>query len=101
MSADNNNGNSTPPPADDDESSNIVVDSDAYQTPAQRSMREILDADKEDESLQKYKAALLGAADSDAVVVDSNDSRRVLVGIFSFAGSAKIENKNAHTGSNA
>lgn len=34
-----------------------------YQPPAQKSVEEILKADAEDESLRKYKEALLGTAD--------------------------------------
>lgn len=42
----------------------IVADeTPGYQPPAQKSVEEILKADAEDESLRKYKEALLGTAD--------------------------------------
>lgn len=52
-----------------------------YQPPPEKSIDEMLAADKEDESLQQYKATLLGsaAAGSGAVVVDQNDQRKVIV----------------------
>ncbi|XP_056265694.1 rho GDP-dissociation inhibitor 1-like [Pseudoliparis swirei] len=38
-----------------------------YKPPAQKTLKEIQELDKEDESLQKYKKALLGARDSETV----------------------------------
>ncbi|TSK87547.1 Rho GDP-dissociation inhibitor 1 [Bagarius yarrelli] len=38
-----------------------------YKPPAQKSLQEIQDLDKDDESLRKYKEALLGSADATAV----------------------------------
>lgn len=40
-----------------------------YQPPPQKSIEEIIAADQEDESLRKYKEALLGAAQSEKIVV--------------------------------
>lgn len=40
-----------------------------YQPPAQKSVEEILKADAEDESLRKYKEALLGTGDPTAVEI--------------------------------
>lgn len=37
-----------------------------YRPPAQKSMKEIQEMDKDDESLRKYKETLLGAGDCDA-----------------------------------
>ncbi|XP_034242831.1 rho GDP-dissociation inhibitor 1 [Thrips palmi] len=54
------------------------VDS-SYKPPPEKSIEEIMAADKEDESLRKYKEALLGDAKSGAVVVDPNDERKVIV----------------------
>nr|CAG4645847.1 EOG090X0EJY [Lynceus sp. MCZ IZ 141354] len=50
-----------------------------YVPPPQKSLTEILAADQEDESLRKYKEALLGSATSGAVVVDERDPRKVIV----------------------
>lgn len=50
---------------------------EGYQPPKERTIDEMLKTDVEDESLQKYKEALLGsaAAGSGAVVVDEKDPR--------------------------
>lgn len=40
-----------------------------YQPPPQKTIEEIVAADQEDESLRKYKEALLGAAQSEKIVV--------------------------------
>ncbi|XP_055346692.1 rho GDP-dissociation inhibitor 1-like [Paramacrobiotus metropolitanus] len=51
-----------------------------YRPPAQKALEEILNTDKEDESLQKYKAALLGsAAGGQGIIVKPEDPRKVLV----------------------
>jgi len=52
-----------------------------YQPPAVKSIDDILKTDEEDESLKKYKAALLGSAvaGSGAIVVDESDPRKVIV----------------------
>jgi Rho GDP-dissociation inhibitor len=51
-----------------------------YKPPPQVSLEEILEKDKEDESLRRYKEALLGgAATTGNVIVDENDPRRVIV----------------------
>lgn len=39
-----------------------------YRPPPEKSLEELLSADKEDESLQKYKAALLGEAKGGKVI---------------------------------
>lgn len=44
------------------------VDS-SYQPPPQKTIEEIVAADQEDESLRKYKEALLGAAQSEKIIV--------------------------------
>jgi hypothetical protein len=60
-----------------------VEEEEGYQPPPQRSIDELLETDREDESLQKYKAAgtsVAGAvAGSGAVVVDDSDPRKVIV----------------------
>ncbi|KAF6198791.1 hypothetical protein GE061_006813, partial [Apolygus lucorum] len=50
-----------------------------YKPPPEKSLEEILSADQEDESLQKYKAALLGEAQAQAIIVDPSDERKVIV----------------------
>jgi len=52
-----------------------------YKPPPERSIDDILETDKEDASLQQYKATLLGsaAAGSGAVIVDDKDPRKVIV----------------------
>ena len=52
-----------------------------YKAPPEKSIDEMLQSDKDDEALQKYKAALLGdsVAGSGAVVVDESDPRKVIV----------------------
>lgn len=50
-----------------------------YQPPAQKSVEEILKADAEDESLRKYKEALLGTAELACLEVFPNDPRCVIV----------------------
>lgn len=50
-----------------------------YQPPPQKTIEEIVAADQEDESLRKYKEALLGAAQSEKIIVDPNDPRKVIV----------------------
>uniref|UniRef100_A0A915JI51 Uncharacterized protein n=1 Tax=Romanomermis culicivorax TaxID=13658 RepID=A0A915JI51_ROMCU len=51
-----------------DELDNVDLADSLYRPPAQKSVREILDADKEDESLRKYKEKLLGGAATTAGV---------------------------------
>lgn len=51
-----------------------------YKPPPEKSMTEMIQQDAEDESLRKYKEALLGSSSTgQAVIVDFNDERRVLV----------------------
>uniref|UniRef100_A0A6B2EFX5 Rho GDP-dissociation inhibitor 3 n=1 Tax=Phlebotomus kandelakii TaxID=1109342 RepID=A0A6B2EFX5_9DIPT len=55
-------------------------DADAnYQPPPQKTIEEIMATDQEDESLRKYKEALLGAAQAEKIVVDATDTRKVIV----------------------
>lgn len=49
-----------------------------YKAPAQKTIEEILALDNEDESLRKYKEALLGAQ-ADKIVIDANNPKNVLV----------------------
>jgi len=50
-----------------------------YKPPAQKSVTDIIKADAEDESLRKYKEALLGAALSGAIEVCTSDSSNLLI----------------------
>ncbi|XP_051171067.1 rho GDP-dissociation inhibitor 2 [Leptopilina boulardi] len=50
-----------------------------YKPPPEKTIEQILEADKEDESLRKYKEALLGDAKSGNVIVEPDDPRKVIV----------------------
>uniref|UniRef100_A0A182WD95 Rho GDP-dissociation inhibitor 3 n=1 Tax=Anopheles minimus TaxID=112268 RepID=A0A182WD95_9DIPT len=50
-----------------------------YQPPPQKTIEEIMAADAEDESLRKYKEALLGEAQAEKIVFDESDPRKVIV----------------------
>lgn len=50
-----------------------------YKPPPEKTIDEILQADQEDESLRKYKEALLGDAQTGTVIVEPDDPRKVLV----------------------
>uniref|UniRef100_A0A915CA99 Rho GDP-dissociation inhibitor 3 n=1 Tax=Parascaris univalens TaxID=6257 RepID=A0A915CA99_PARUN len=60
---------------------NLEVDAEQenYVPPAQKSVSEIIAADAEDESLNRYKQQLLGEAKLGQVIVDASDPRNVLV----------------------
>jgi len=69
---------------DQEEITPVDVEKDeeeGYQPPPQKTIDELVAADQGDESLEKYKAALLGSAvaGSGAVVVDESDPRKVIV----------------------
>lgn len=51
----------------------------SYKPPPEKSLQEIIAADQEDESLKKYKEALLGCATKEEVIVDPNNSSKVIV----------------------
>ena len=59
----------------------VEQEDENYQPPPAKSIDELLQSDKDDEALQKYKAALLGSAvaGSGAVVVDPADKRSVIL----------------------
>ncbi|KAK2711367.1 rho GDP-dissociation inhibitor 1-like [Artemia franciscana] len=50
-----------------------------YKAPPQKSLQELIEADKEDASLAKYKESLLGNAISGGLIVEPNDPRKVIV----------------------
>lgn len=50
-----------------------------YQPPPVKTIEEILATDQEDESLRRYKEALLGIAKPEEIVVDPHDERKVIV----------------------
>merc|ERR1712156_1417473 len=68
-------GDTAPAPVD------VEQEDENYQPPPAKSIDELLQSDKDDEALQKYKAALLGSAvaGSGAVVVDPEDNRSVIL----------------------
>jgi len=57
------------------------VEEENYQPPPEKSIDALMQADQDDEALQKYKMALLGqaAGGSGTVVVDESDPRKVIV----------------------
>ncbi|XP_036327068.1 rho GDP-dissociation inhibitor 1-like isoform X2 [Rhagoletis pomonella] len=50
-----------------------------YQPPPEKTIEEIMAVDQEDESLRRYKEALLGAAQAEKIIFDANDQRKVIV----------------------
>ena len=56
------------PEVEEEVSADDAEVSAGYQAPAQKSVKDIINTDAEDESLRKYKEALLGSAVSGAVV---------------------------------
>lgn len=50
------------------EGGDVEIES-TYQPPPKKTIEEIVKADQEDESLRKYKEALLGAAQTETIVV--------------------------------
>jgi len=51
-----------------------------YNPPPPKTLEEILDTDKEDESLRRYKESLLGGAvTGETIIYDASDSRNVIV----------------------
>jgi len=55
------------------------AEDEGYVAPPKKPIDDIIAADPEDESLQRYKAALLGSAGSGGIVVFPDDSRTVIV----------------------
>jgi len=70
MSGDNGNN----PHVDEHED-----ETNAYKAPQVKTLEEIIEADKEDESLKKYKETLLGGATKDKIIVDETNPNRVIV----------------------
>ncbi|XP_044003859.1 rho GDP-dissociation inhibitor 1 isoform X1 [Aphidius gifuensis] len=50
-----------------------------YKPPPEKTIDQILETDKEDESLRKYKETLLGEAKSGGIIVEPDDPRKVIV----------------------
>ncbi|CAG9817804.1 unnamed protein product [Phaedon cochleariae] len=50
-----------------------------YKPPPEKTIEEILQIDQEDESLRKYKEALLGQAQTGPVIVEPDNPRKVIV----------------------
>lgn len=55
-----------------------VEQDENYKAPAQKTIEEIMALDTEDESLRKYKEALLGSQ-ADKIIVDANNPKNVIV----------------------
>lgn len=51
----------------------------SYRAPPEKSLNEIIEADKDDASLQKYKETLLGSATKVPIVVDADQPSTVIV----------------------
>jgi len=56
------------PTVEEDVSADDAEVASGYQPPAQKSVKDIVNTDTEDESLRKYKEALLGTAASGGVI---------------------------------
>jgi Rho GDP-dissociation inhibitor len=52
-----------------------------YKPPPEKTIEQILEADKEDESLKKYKETLLGEAKAGGVVVGKSIIYRIIITI--------------------
>lgn len=56
------------------------LDDENYRPPPEKTLKDLLEADKEDESLRKYKEALLGeVAKEEAVIVEPDNPKKVIV----------------------
>lgn len=54
-------------------------DSPNYKPPAAKTLKDIVEADKEDTSLQKYKETLLGSATTERIIIEPDNPSCVLV----------------------
>ena len=54
------------------------IDEENYKAPPQKTIEELLKLDNEDESLRKYKEALLGAQ-AEKIIIDGNNPKNVIV----------------------
>jgi len=66
-------------------------DNPNYKPPAPKSLDDIINADTEDESLRKYKEALLGQVGGDQVVVDANNPSKVIIDKISLLAEGRDE----------
>jgi len=74
-----------------DNGSDSGVDPESlYKPPAQKTVQEILEADKEDESLRKYKETLLGA-NVVGVIIDAKNPKNVLVRSLTLVADGRAE----------
>uniref|UniRef100_A0A183BKQ1 Rho GDP-dissociation inhibitor 1-like n=1 Tax=Globodera pallida TaxID=36090 RepID=A0A183BKQ1_GLOPA len=62
-----------------------------YSTPAQRSVKEIIEADCNDKSLRKYKEQLLGANPSGSVLVEPDNPKNVILKRISLVSGDQIK----------
>lgn len=56
----------------------IDEEQENYKAPPQKTIDELLNMDQEDESLRKYKEALLGSQ-ADKIIIDANNPKNVIV----------------------
>lgn len=57
-----------------------TLDDENYKPPPEKTLKDLLEADKEDESLRKYKEALLGeVAKEEAIIVEPDNPKKVIV----------------------
>jgi len=55
------------------------ADVENYKAPPQKTIEEIMSLDNDDESLRKYKEALLGSQAADKIIVEANNPKNVIV----------------------
>lgn len=56
------------------------LDDENYKPPPEKTLKDLLEADKEDESLRKYKEVLLGeVAKEEAIIVEPDNPKKVIV----------------------
>ncbi|XP_022314738.1 rho GDP-dissociation inhibitor 1-like isoform X2 [Crassostrea virginica] len=69
-----------------------------YKPPAQKSVKEIVEADQEDESLRKYKESLLGGAIKEVKAPFPDDPRNVIVSKLSLVVEGRTDKELDLTG---
>lgn len=59
---------------------NAIIDEELenYKAPAKKTLEELISLDQEDESLRKYKEALLGSQ-ANKIIIDANNPKNVIV----------------------
>jgi len=75
----------------DEEHHDEEEDNPNYKPPAPKSIDEIINADTEDESLRKYKEALLGQGGAEKVIIDANNPSKVIIDKISLLAEGRDE----------